>query len=380
MNTQDKDKALEHYLAGDSEISSLYHEADAGQPPAELDATILAAASKATGSRPRRSTSPFSGNNWIMPSSLAAVLVITVGLVHLLENQSAQLTSAFEAPVSDSSADISESLAAIAPTEQERLADAIVSAPAPARALAPTAPATAPPLEKLMAEKTMDAKPIAVKPIAVKPMAREKPKLSISAEAKQATIEEQRRNRMAQATSSADHPRKSIEKQERFALQKKKADVSTGRLALRSESPALLAEQDTDAGLVGSIDTSNLAPTDSISAISQDVTDRRAEFELKPAEWLRQIAALRERGDVQAAGQSLDDFIAFHFPDKEILGKTANGFVTRADELPFDDSIARQFTDELTAQGRMSESLKYRAQLGLGSKTKARSESPAAGQ
>ena len=315
MTTQDKDKALEDYLAGDSEISSLYHEADAEQPPAALDAAILAAARKATGSRPHPSTSPFSGNNWILPSSVAALLVITVGLVHLMEEQTAPLPSAFEGPTSNGAAIIAEKLAAEAPAEPESLAeaDAMVAAP--------------------------DISAPASSPVPAKPVARDKPQAAISIAAKQATVEEQRRDQLAQAKASDDRLRKSIEKKEQFALQKHKDDVpAPGRLTM----------------------------ADRIASVSGAAASRQADMQPQPTEWLRQISLLRESGDALAAKQALDDFIAFYFPEQPTLENADNGFVQRADELAFDEKIAQQFIDELAAQDRLAESLKFRARLGLG--------------
>lgn len=70
----------------DEQLSSLYKQAPQDVPPVHIDEAILAAARRETASRPHPAYSPFS-NNWRVPASLAAVLVLSVGLVNLMENE-----------------------------------------------------------------------------------------------------------------------------------------------------------------------------------------------------------------------------------------------------------------------------------------------------
>jgi hypothetical protein len=63
-------------MNGDERLSKLYRDAVAEQPPAEIDARILAAARKPTRSTPAPVT-----RSWMVPAALAAVLVLAVGLV-----------------------------------------------------------------------------------------------------------------------------------------------------------------------------------------------------------------------------------------------------------------------------------------------------------
>jgi len=79
MNTED-DKLYE-----DDQLSSLYEKIDRDMPPAHIDAAILAAAKRKT-SRYSLPYAPFS-NNWRVPASLAAVLVISFGIVTLVEEE-----------------------------------------------------------------------------------------------------------------------------------------------------------------------------------------------------------------------------------------------------------------------------------------------------
>lgn len=70
----------------DEQLSSLYKQARQDMPAAHLDEAILAAARRETASRPRPAYAPFSGS-WRVPAALAAVLVLSVGLVNLMEHE-----------------------------------------------------------------------------------------------------------------------------------------------------------------------------------------------------------------------------------------------------------------------------------------------------
>jgi hypothetical protein len=70
----------------DAQISSLYQKASAEQPPAHLDAAILAAAKREVHAKPR-SLSPFS-TKWTLPFSLAAVVVLSVSIITLVQKES----------------------------------------------------------------------------------------------------------------------------------------------------------------------------------------------------------------------------------------------------------------------------------------------------
>ena len=84
MSPQERDdKLLQEYLAGDSALSRLYRDRATEQPDARLDATIRARAHAAVARDARVAHSPFA-HNWIVPTSLAAVLVLSVSVVVLM--------------------------------------------------------------------------------------------------------------------------------------------------------------------------------------------------------------------------------------------------------------------------------------------------------
>lgn len=74
------DRSLDRYLQGDSSLSKIYQGATPETPPSELDAAILAKARHAAEAhalvRRRRML-----QRWMIPTSLAAALLLTIGLV-----------------------------------------------------------------------------------------------------------------------------------------------------------------------------------------------------------------------------------------------------------------------------------------------------------
>ena len=81
MSTKEPgDRAVDRYLQGDSALSKVYRGAASEAPPSELDAAILHKARHAVEAqvlmRRRRAL-----QRWLVPTSLAAALILTVGLV-----------------------------------------------------------------------------------------------------------------------------------------------------------------------------------------------------------------------------------------------------------------------------------------------------------
>lgn len=74
------DRLLDEYLRGDSALARAYRETGREEPPAHLDAAILAQARAAA---PRHGGKP----RWLMPLSLAATVVLSIGVVLLMSKQ-----------------------------------------------------------------------------------------------------------------------------------------------------------------------------------------------------------------------------------------------------------------------------------------------------
>jgi len=89
MTKKPGDQAFEEYLQGGSNLSRRYRETSQMQPPKHLDEKILTASRKAVDAKPRLAYSPFS-STWTVPVSLAAVLVLSVGLVISIQDETGQ--------------------------------------------------------------------------------------------------------------------------------------------------------------------------------------------------------------------------------------------------------------------------------------------------
>lgn len=94
------DQILEKYLEGDSALSRAYDADQKAQAPTHLDKAILSAASEAVRSKPQSKVaySPFA-RSWYVPASMAAVLMLCVGLVFTIYKDSGQ--SLLTAPKSE---------------------------------------------------------------------------------------------------------------------------------------------------------------------------------------------------------------------------------------------------------------------------------------
>ncbi len=83
MNPEERDEEmLREFLEGDSALSRLYRRDAHEEPNAELDATILAEARRNLARTSHVAHSPFA-RHWVVPTSLAAVLVLSVSVVLL---------------------------------------------------------------------------------------------------------------------------------------------------------------------------------------------------------------------------------------------------------------------------------------------------------
>lgn len=74
------DRLLDEYLRGDSPLSRAYRETGREEPPAHLDAAILAQAKAMVGARRSKP-------RWFMSLSLAATVVLSIGVVLLMSRE-----------------------------------------------------------------------------------------------------------------------------------------------------------------------------------------------------------------------------------------------------------------------------------------------------
>jgi len=126
MNSEERDQELlREYLKGDSALSRLYRRGADEQPDTQIDARILAEARRAVAPKRRVARSPFA-RHWMVPTSLAAVLALSVSVVLLMPDP------ALEPPVERDRAvqptPVPGTVSAPRPAESVRLRDAVPEA------------------------------------------------------------------------------------------------------------------------------------------------------------------------------------------------------------------------------------------------------------
>ncbi|HEU0290576.1 MAG TPA: hypothetical protein VFR39_07490 [Burkholderiales bacterium] len=109
----------------DSGLDRLYRATGREEPPARLDAAILAAAHREVGARPR--TRPHAPRRWQVPVSIAAVVVLSVSLVTVVREEGGE--QLLHVPPPPSMPDVAQSPPLAAPA-QPPVAQPAPSAPA----------------------------------------------------------------------------------------------------------------------------------------------------------------------------------------------------------------------------------------------------------
>ncbi len=141
----------------DDQISALYRKVSAEQPPSHLDDAILAAAKREVHATPRP-LSPFS-TRWTLPFSLAAVIVLSVSVVTLVQKDSLR-------EISGSAGETNDVAESISPRPEEKIAKLKMEAEAP-RAEPEKSVTTTPIIMKTPMEKAKSPKRLAAPPTPV---------------------------------------------------------------------------------------------------------------------------------------------------------------------------------------------------------------------
>jgi hypothetical protein len=115
-------------LPGEAEVARIYHAGAQNEPPAALDRKILAAAQQALDTpRPRAAL----GSRWAIPLSVAAVLLLSVGVLQMLEPGLLQPVDSGPAPAPVPMETASAPMARVLPepAPAKRLSKALPAAP-----------------------------------------------------------------------------------------------------------------------------------------------------------------------------------------------------------------------------------------------------------
>ena len=280
-------KPISDKIDGEAAIARAYRQLQQAEPSSEIDKIILDAAQAEAGPRKKGAgLNPFSGH-WFVPASLAAVLVLTVGIVLTLEKETG--TESYEA-------------------DQYRLHETEVDSkttPSPA-AKTQAVPRERTEMRQKAAPETGAAMPKVETPSAAKPL--EAPK------EKQKTDGQPSQMRMQEAAPVESKPTPEVTR-----------DVSAPAAAeelMRETAPAPAAPAP-EADSVGA----PAAPEPTLRKLEpesgavgsnarQPVPAREAE------EWLRQIRALIDQDKAMEARQQLTEFVQAYpdYPLEEELG------------------------------------------------------------
>lgn len=269
----------------DPRLTRLYRAASGEEPPARLDAAILAAARREVGSRPRAVGSFLRA--WRMPVAIAAVIVLSVSLVTLMMEEGGDPVSEAPPPV------------------------------APPAAEAP-APPSADAVKELRDAPSKQRAAVAPPPVA-KPEPAPAPRVPVPGirglESKEAGM-------TAPAPARTDAPFPSA------AQEQRQADDAAGRRALPQPEPASAPRADREStppapARALSAPPPAAAPAEAARARSEAGALRSdrplagglqksallSELEREPPEkWLERIEELRRQGEAAMAGELLAEF------------------------------------------------------------------------
>jgi len=119
------DKILKEYLSGGSGVSRAYRQQVKDEPSAAVDEAIRAAAKREVHSAPRPIVNPF-GRHWTVPASLAAMLLLSVGLVIFMSDETG--VAPYSSDILEE--EVTEHDLALPAARQDRLADDKAASPA----------------------------------------------------------------------------------------------------------------------------------------------------------------------------------------------------------------------------------------------------------
>ena len=274
----------------DSRIERLYRETERSLPPAHIDAAILAAARREVGARSRPLSSVV--RRWRVPVSIAALVVLSVSLVTLVQHEGGMDLVPVEPGPSADLKNVPETTPPPAPAvAQADPAGPPVAAPAARPRAAPPAPRDD---ERAGARGELGALSDSMRRDAIPGPA---------SGAGSASVAEPAAKPAPQAFPA---PRRA---EEREAVSQQAAPGSQGRSVSPSAVQAERKARSADAGVPPA------ASMRSMDAAGVPVPAWRGYENEPPQKWLERIAELRKRGEAVLANEMVAEFKR-RFPDQ----------------------------------------------------------------
>jgi hypothetical protein len=271
----------------DKDLSERYRALARDEPPAHVDATILAAATRAVGSQPQPAGAPRRLRRWYVPVSLAAVIMLSVIVTLRIERERPEIAMPDSVPVE------SEKKQKVAQQAQEPPAAAAAPASPPAVVTSRPAPKPAP-VQPAAPVFAPDSKPDSLATVRAKDqkLAQQAPEAGTVASdqrsARNAAPEERQREDSLRSADAARGPAASSE----AAAGNAAGTDALGRM--RSEARELSAP-----------------------AAKPAQAAALAKRELAPEEWLERISDLRKQQRDREADEQFAEFKR-RYPDYKI--------------------------------------------------------------
>lgn len=278
----------------DPGLARLYREAAREEPPAHLDAAILAAARRDTDARPWATGSAWL-RSWRLPVSIAAVVALSVSLVTLMIDEGDDRLTAppRRAPDSPAKAGVDRESAPLPAQPAESTPPATVAAPATGTVEARPSAREAQPAESGSAKEAKRAEPVATPGAAPQPFPAA-PQTG-RAERRESESKPTLRDMAPQPPAAAmDSP------------------APAGKSAADLARAPVVGEETPRAAAPAPLMRNRAAPEAAASSVARPTPQKSAlirEYENRtPEKWLEKIAELRRDGKTAEADELLAEF------------------------------------------------------------------------
>ena len=307
MSTRrEREPSIPDRLPGEQELSRLYQQTPDERPPAALDAAILAEARRATRPRLRllqggKSLSQLS-RRWAIPLSLAAALLVTIGVVRYLQDEQHGIGELGQPQLQAPRARFSQQWdETVLRAEQKNLSKLVL-------------PKDAAQLEEDMAQSENEAMRPTLKEHAEHAVELAEPSQSVQSEPSGAAAEYRQQNVPPTSPAPVTEPvtqtgkkRLKAKRELNSELQLRRKSQDKELFAEKAEDPRML-EMTTEAAEPTLMDALEAQPGDTDTGQRIGRADTKHKVDRSPKDWLADISRLFQVGKRQEAEDSLEAF------------------------------------------------------------------------